>query len=103
MVTIFHDTLIELNDIKPFDLWEHNFDINKFAHICSDNLDFYYTDANNMCNPFFLKIENCRMTIKKGNHLKRVKYLEPFSIGMSSILWEDHRDFMEKLKELKTY
>ena len=41
------------------------------------------------------------MTIKKGNHLKRVKYLEPFLIGVSSILWEVHRDFMEKLKELK--
>ena len=41
------------------------------------------------------------MTIKKGNHLKRVKYLEPFSIGVLSILWEVHRDFTEKLKELK--
>ena len=81
IVTIFDDTLIDLSEIKPFDLWEHNFDINKFAHICSDNLDFHYTDANNVCKPFFLKIENCCMTIKTGNHLKRVKYLEPFSIG----------------------
>ena len=55
-VTIFDDTLIELSEIKPFDLWEHNLDVIKFGHICSDNLDFHYTDANNMCNPFFLKI-----------------------------------------------
>ena len=100
-VTIFDDTLIELSEIKPFDLWEHNFDINKFRHICSDNLDFHYADANNMCNSFFLKIENSCMTIRRGNHLKRVKYLEPFSIGVSTILWQVHRDFTEKLNELK--
>ena len=41
------------------------------------------------------------MTIRKGNHLKRVKYLEPFSIGVSSILWQVHRDFVEKLNKLK--
>ena len=41
------------------------------------------------------------MTIKKGNHLKRVKYLEPLSTGVSSILWQVHRDFVEKLNELK--
>ena len=101
IVTIFDDTLINLGEIKPFDLWEHNFDIDKFGHICSDNLDFHYADTNNVCKPFFLKIENCCMTIRKGNHLKRVKYLEPFSIGVSSILWQVHRDFVEKLNELK--
>ena len=41
------------------------------------------------------------MTIRKGNHLKRVKYLEPFLISVSSILWQVHRDFVEKLNELK--
>ena len=86
IVTIFYDTLIDLGEIKPFDLWEHNFDIDKFGHICSDNLDFHYADTNNVCKPFFLKIENCCMTMRKGNHLKRVKYLEPFLIGVSSIL-----------------
>ena len=101
IVTIFDDTFIDLGEIKPFDLWEHNFDIGKFGHICSDNLDFHYTDANNVCKPFFLKIENCCMTIRKGNHLKRVKYLEPFSIGILSILWQVHRDFVEKLNKLK--
>ena len=50
-----------------------------------------------MCNPFLY----CCMTIRRGNHLKRVKYLEPFSIGVSSILWQVHRDFVEKLNELK--
>ena len=54
-VTIFDDTLIELSEIKPFNLWEHNFDINKFGHICSGNSDFHYTDANNMSNPFFFE------------------------------------------------
>ena len=48
-----------------------------------------------------MKIENCCMTIRKGNHLKRVKYLEPFLIGVLSILWQVHRDFVEKLNELK--
>ena len=97
IVTIF-DTLIDLGEIKPFDLWEHNFDIDKFGHICSDNLDFHYADTNNVCKPFFLKIKNCCMTIRKGNHLKRVKYLKLFSTGVSSILWQVHRDFVEKLK-----
>ena len=41
------------------------------------------------------------MTIRNGNHLKRVKYLEPFSIDVSSILWQVHWDFVEKLNELK--
>ena len=97
IVTIFDDTLIDLGEIKPFDLWEHNFDIDKFGHICSDNLDSHYADTNNVCKPFFLKIENCCMTIRKGNQLKRVKYLEPFS----SIFWQVHRDFVGKLNELK--
>ena len=100
-MTIFDNTLVDLGEIKPFDLWEHNFDINKFGHICSDNLDFHYVDTNNLCKPFFLKIENCYMTIRKGNHLKRVKYLKPFLIGVSSILWQVHRDFVEKLNKLK--
>ena len=52
-MTISGDSLIELCEIKPFDLWEHNFDINKFGHICNDNLNFHDTDATNMCNPFF--------------------------------------------------
>ena len=43
---------------------------------------------------FFLKIENCCMS-------ERVKYLEPFSIGVSSIPWQVHRNFTEKLNELK--
>ena len=100
-MTIFDATLIDLGKIKPFNLWEHNFDIDKFGHICSENVDFHYADTNNICKPFFLKIENCYMTIRKGNHLKRVKYLEPFSIGVSSILWQVHRDFVKKLNELK--
>ena len=54
-MTISGDSLIELCEIKPFNLWEHNFDINKFGHICSDNLNFHDTDANNMCNPFFFE------------------------------------------------
>ena len=41
------------------------------------------------------------MTIRKGNHLKRVKYLELFLIGVSSILWQVHRDFVERLKKFK--
>ena len=95
---IFHDRLIRINEQKIFDLWEHDFDINKNAHIC-DNLNFHY-NYNGNCIPFLLKIENCCMTIRKGNHLKRIKYLEPFSIGISSTLWQVHADFVEKLNEL---
>ena len=40
------------------------------------------------------------MTVRKGNHLKRIKYLEPFLIGISSSLWEVHSGFVEKLNEL---
>ena len=40
------------------------------------------------------------MTVRKGNHLPRIKYLEPFSIGISSSLWQVHSDFAEKLNEL---
>ena len=47
-----------------------------------------------------MKIENCCMTIRKGNHLKRIKYLEPLSIGISSTRWQVHADFVEKLNEL---
>ena len=40
------------------------------------------------------------MAVTKGNHLARIKYLEPFSIGISSSLWQVHSDFLEKLNEL---
>ena len=40
------------------------------------------------------------MMVRKGNHLARIKYLEPFSIGISSSLWQVHSDFVEKLNEL---
>ena len=40
------------------------------------------------------------MTLRKGNHLARIKYLKPFSIGISSSLWQVHSDFLEKLNEL---
>ena len=94
----FNDTLIRINKQKIFDLLEHDFDITKNARIC-DNLNFHYNYDGN-CIPFLLKIENCCMTIRKGNHLKRIKYLEPFSIVISSTLWQVHADFVEKLNEL---
>ena len=40
------------------------------------------------------------MTVRKGNNLARIKYLEPFLIGISSSLWQVHSDFVEKLNEL---
>ena len=75
--SLWHDSLIDINEQKIFDLWEHDFDINKNAHIC-DNLDFHYI-YNGKCIPFLLKIKNCCMMVRKGNHLARIKYLEPFS------------------------
>ena len=95
---IFNDSLIRITEQKIFDLWEHDFDITKNSPIC-DNLNFHY-NYNGNCIPFLLKIENCCMTIRKGNHLKRIKYLEPLSIGISSTLWQVHADFVEKLNEL---
>ena len=47
-----------------------------------------------------MKNENSCMTLRKGNHLARIKYLEPFSIGISSSLWQVHSNFVEKLNEL---
>ena len=67
---IYNDSPIRINGQIIFDLWEHDFDINKNAHIC-DNLNFHY-NYNGNCIPFLLKIKNCYMTIRKGNHLKRV-------------------------------
>ena len=95
---VFHDSLIAINEQKIFDLWEHDFSITKNAHIC-DNLDFHYV-YNEKCIPFLLKIENCCMTLRKGNHLAGIKYLEPSLIGISSSLWQVHSDFVEKLNEL---
>ena len=40
------------------------------------------------------------MRLRKGNHLARIKYLEPFSIGISSSLWPVNAYFVEKLNEL---
>ena len=34
---IFNDSQIRINEQKIFNMWEHNFDINKNTHIC-DNL-----------------------------------------------------------------
>ena len=92
--SFWHDSLIDINEQKIFDWWEHDFNINKNAYIC-DNLDFHYI-YNRKCIPFLLKIENCCMMVRKGNHLARIKYLEPFLIGISSSLWQVHSDFVEK-------
>ena len=97
MACVFNDSLIDINEQKIFDFWEHDFDINKNAHIC-DNLYFHYV-YNGKCILFLLKIKKC-MTVRKGNHLARIKYLEPFSIRISSSLWQVHSDFVEKLNEL---
>ena len=40
------------------------------------------------------------MTVRKGNYLARIKYLEPFSIGRFSSLLQVYSDFVEKLNEL---
>ena len=72
--------------------------LKKHFHIC-DNLDFHYV-YNRKCIPFLLKIKNCCTTLRKGNHLARIKHLEPFSIGISSSLWQVHSNFVEKLNEL---
>ena len=40
------------------------------------------------------------MMLRKGYHLARIKYLQSFSIGISSSLWQVHSDFDEKLNEL---
>ena len=95
---VFHDSLVAINEQKIFDLWEHDFDIKKNAHIC-DNLGFHYI-YKGKCMSLLLKIENCCITLRKGNHLARIKYLEPLSIGISSSLWQVHTDFVEKLNEV---
>ena len=98
LACVFHDSLIDINEQKIFDLWEHDFEIKRNGHIC-DNLNFHYV-YNRKCIPFLLKIENCCMTVRRGNHVARTKYLEPFSIGISSSLWQVHSDFVEKLNKL---
>ena len=99
LACVFHDSLIEINEQKIFDFLEHDFDNKKKnTHIC-DNLDFHYV-YNGKCIPFLSKIENCCMMVRKGNHLARIKYLELFSIRISSSLWLVDSDFVEKLNEL---
>ena len=98
LACVFHDSSIDINEQKIFDLWEHDFEIKRNAHIC-DNLNFHYV-YNRKCIPFLLKIENCCMRVRRGNHVARTKYLEPFSIGISSSLWQVHSDFVEKLNKL---
>ena len=98
LACVFHDSLIDINEQKIFDLWEHDFKIKRNAHIC-DNLNFHCV-YNRKCILFLLKIENCCMTVRRGNHVARTKYLEPSSIGISSSLWQIHSDFVEKLNKL---
>ena len=71
LACVFHDSLIDINEQKIFNLWEQDFDINKKAHIF-DSLDFHNV-YNGKCIPFLLKIENCCMTVTKGNHLATIK------------------------------
>ena len=40
------------------------------------------------------------MMVRKGNHLARIKYLESFSIVISSSLWQVRSDFVKKLNKL---
>ena len=94
LASVFHDSLIDINEHKIFE-HEHDFHINKNVHIC-DNLDFHYV-YNGKCIMFLLKIENSCMTVRKGNHLARMRYLELFSIGISSSLWQFHSDFVENV------
>ena len=70
------DSLININEQKIFDLWKHDFDINRSAHICN-NLDFHYI-YKGKCISFLLKMKNCCMTMRKGNYLARIEYLERF-------------------------
>ena len=60
---IFNDSPTRINEQKNLDKWEHDFDINKNAHICN-NLNFHY-NYNANCIPFLLKIENCCLTIRE--------------------------------------
>ena len=92
------NSLINIKEQKIFNLWEHDFNINRGAHICN-NLDFHYIYKGKGIS-FLLKIKNCCMTVRKGNYLARIKYLEPFSIGRFSSLLQVYSDFVEKLNEL---
>ena len=92
---IWDDMLLDLTELKIFDLWEHDFDIIKNVHF-TDHLHFHYI-YEGRCQPFLIKIENIAASIIKGRHLKRKLYLEPFAIGQTACLWRVHSDLICKL------
>ena len=95
---IWDDTLLDLTELKIFDLWEHDFNIIKNVHL-TDHLHFHYA-YEGKCQPFLIKIENMAASVIKGRHLKRKSYLEPFAIGQTGCLWRVHSDLMKELKNM---
>ena len=94
---IWHDTMLDLVELKKFDLWEHDFDIIKNVYL-TNNLDFHFV-YKRKCQPFLMKIENIAASIIKGRHFKRKSYLEPFAIGQTGCLWRVHPDLICKLNK----
>ena len=95
---IFHDSRLDLEKEKIFDLWENKFDIKKNVHI-TDNLQLHY-NYKGKCIPFLLKIENISGIIQKGRHLPRITYFEVISTGQTELLFSISTSFVEKLYDL---
>ena len=92
------DMLLDLTELKIFDLWEHDFDIIKNVRL-TDHLHFHYV-YEGKCQPLLIKFENMAASVIKGRHLKQKLYLEPFAIDQTGCLWRVHSDLICKLNEI---
>ena len=61
---IFHESRLNLQQEKIFDLWENEFNIEKNVHI-TDGLQIHYKHKQK-CLPFLLKIENINGILQNG-------------------------------------
>ena len=92
---IFHDTKLNLEGEKIFDLWENNFDIEKNVHI-NQHLQIHYKH-NQKCLPFLLRIENINSVIQRGRNLKRICYFNPTSLIQTGLIYEISASFENKI------
>ena len=92
---IYHDTRLNLEEEKIFDLWENHFDIEKNVHI-NKHLQIHYEHEQN-CLPFLLRIENINGVIQCGRDLKRICYFNPNSLNQTGLIYEIFARFEEKI------
>ena len=92
---VYHDTKLNREGGKIFDLWENEFDIEKNVHI-NEHSQIHY-EYQQKCLPFLLKIENINGVVQCGRDLKRLVYFKPTSLVQSGLIYEIFAKFEEKI------